>query len=86
MTSPTVFPSIHLNGTGRKTLSEGYFAAWNSLNEAIDAFNRIEFNCRDYYVQPEGAWAIARTERDCAARKLHEVHKYLEAHLIHLGE
>lgn len=86
MADPSVFPSIHLNGTGRKTLSEDYFEAWNRLNEAIAAFNKIEFNCRDYYVQPAGAWAQATTERNEAARKLHEVHKYLEAHLIHLGE
>lgn len=79
-------PSIHLNGTGRKTLAEGYFAAWNRLNEAITAFNEIEFNARDYYVQSDGAWPKARTERDCAAAHLHQAHAYLEAHLIHLGE
>lgn len=86
MPSDLTLPTIHLNGTSRKMLTEGYFEAWNRLNEAIDAFNKIEFNGRDYYVQPEGAWPKARTERDCAARQLHEVHKYLEAHLIHLGE
>lgn len=86
MTEPTVFPTVHLNGTSRKMLSEGYFAAWNRLNEAITAFNAVEFNQRDYYVQPDGAWQQATTERNEAARKLHEVHKYLETHLIHLGE
>jgi len=85
MTESTL-PTVHLNGTSRKMLADGYFEAWNRLNEAIAAFNAIEFNCRDYYVQPPGAWAQASTERDEAARKLHEVHKYLEAHLIHLGE
>lgn len=85
MTSPTL-PSIHLNGTGRKMLAEGYFEAWNRLNDAIAAFNAIEFNCRDYYVQSDSAWPKARTERDCAAAHLHQAHAYLEAHLIHLGE
>ena len=86
MTSDLTLPTVHMNGTSRKMLAEGYFEAWNRLNEAIDAFNKIEFNARDYYVQPEGAWAKARTERDCAAAHLHQVHAYLEAHLIHLGE
>lgn len=55
MTNPTIFPTIHLNGTSREMLSEGYFKAWRELNNAIAAFNAIEFNCRDYYVQPAGA-------------------------------
>ncbi len=84
--SDITLPTIHLNGTSRKTLAEGYFAAWNRLNEAIAAFNAIEFNCRDYYVQPAGAWAQATEARNEAARHLHAAHAYLEAHLIHLGE
>lgn len=79
-------PSIHLNGTGRKTLAEGYQRAYVAVQDAITAFNEIEFNARDYYVQSDGAWPKARTERDCAAAHLHQAHAYLEAHLIHLGE
>jgi hypothetical protein len=86
MPTDLTLPTVHLNGTGRKTLAEGYFEAWNRLNEAIAAFNAIEFNARDYYVQPEGAWPKARTERDCAAAHLHQAHAYLETHLLHLGE
>jgi hypothetical protein len=80
------FPSIHLNGTGRKMLVEGYLNAYVALQTALRAFNEIEFNARDYYVQPVGAWAKARTERDCAAAHLLQVRDYLEAHLIALGE
>jgi hypothetical protein len=79
-------PTIHLNGTSRATLSEGYGAAYRALQQAIRAFNAIEFNCRDYYVQPAGAWTAAVTERDAAASHLRSVQQYLEAHLIHLGE
>ena len=81
----TVFPTVHLNGTGHATLTEGYFTAWNRLNEAVAAFSAIEFNQRDYYVQPDGAWQQATTERQVAARKLHEVRVYLESHIIQLG-
>jgi len=86
MPEPTVFPTVHLNGTSREMLSARYLKAWRELNNAIAAFNAIEFNCRDYYVQPAGAWAQATTERTEAGRKLQEVSQYLEAHLLHLGE
>ena len=79
-------PTIHLNGTSRATLSEGYGAAYRALQDAIRAFNAIEFNCRDYYVQPADAWARATTQRDVMRSHLRSVQEYLEAHLIHLGE
>lgn len=85
MSTPTL-PTIHLNGTGRKMLSEGYQAAYVKLQETIRAFHKIEFNARDYYVQPAGAWETARTERDTQLDRLCAVRDYLEAHLIHLGE
>jgi hypothetical protein len=85
MTNPTL-PTIHLNGTSRKMLADGYFEAWNRLNEAITAFNAIEFNCRDYYVQSGDAWTRATADRTEAAKHLHAASKYLEAHLLHLGE
>lgn len=86
MTEPTIFPTVHLNGTDRKMLADDYLLAWRHLNDAITAFNAIEFHQRDYYVQPDGAWQQATTERSEAAHKLHEVHKYIETHLIHLEE
>lgn len=86
MTEFTVFPAVHLNGTSHKMLSEGYLAAWNRLNEAITAFNAIEFNQRDYYVQPDGAWSQAAEQRAQMREHLNAVQKYLEAHLIHLSE
>jgi hypothetical protein len=86
MTTTPTLPTIHLNGTGRKMLTEGYQNAYVAVQAAIRAFNEIEFNARDYYVQPEGAWPAARTERDCAAAHLRHALVYLEAHLIHLGE
>lgn len=88
MTQPSSFPlpSVHLNGTGRKTLSEGYFNAYSKLQEADRAFREIEFNARDYYVQGPGAWPQARTERDAMHAKFEELRVYLETHLAHLGE
>jgi hypothetical protein len=79
-------PTIHLNGTSRATLSEGYGAAYRALQDATRAFNAIEFNCRDYYVQPADAWARATTQREVMRSHLRSVQDYLEAHLIHLGD
>lgn len=79
-------PTVHLNGTSRKMLADGYFAAYQRLNEAIAAFNAIEFNARDYYVKGPGAWHQASAERSIMGHKLNDVHKYLAAHLIELGE
>jgi hypothetical protein len=86
MPDPTVFPTVHLNGTGRKTLSEGYQSAYSKLIEFRNAFRSIEFNARDYYVQSNTAFAEAQTERDIMEHKIGALMQYLEAHLIHLGE
>lgn len=78
-------PTVHLNGTSRQMLSDGYFNAYRKLQDAIRAFSEIEFNARDYYVAGPGAWPRASTERDVVKTHLHQVQAYLEAHLVHLG-
>ena len=79
-------PTVHLNGTSRQMLSEGYGNAYRALQNAIRAFNEIEHNARDYYVAGPGAWPQATTQRDVMRQHLRSVQEYLEAHLIHLGE
>ena len=85
-TTNLTVPSVHLNGTGRKTLQEDYFRAYRALDEAIEAFYKIEFNARDYYIQEDGAFYKARTERDCELQRFAQIKEYLEAHLMSLGE
>lgn len=79
-------PTVHLNGTGRKMLADDYGTAYRALQAAIQAFQTIEFNARDYYVQGQDAFSHARTARDVQLHHLCRVRDYLEAHLIHLGE
>jgi hypothetical protein len=79
-------PSIHLNGTGRKMLTEDYTAAYHKLIEFRDSFRSIEFNARDYYVQSNSVFSAARTERDIMEHKIGSLMEYLEAHLVHLSE
>lgn len=86
MTTDLTFPTVHLNGTSRKMLAEGYQAAYVKLQDAIRSFAEIEMNGRDYYPQGSDAYPKARTERDMQLANLRSVRDYLEAHLIHLGE
>jgi len=85
--TPTLtLPTIHLNGTGRTVLTVGYYAAYVKLQEALDAFQAIEFNARDYYVQDDDAYRTAVQQRSVVHQQLCNARDYLEAHLIHLGE
>lgn len=86
LTTPDLtLPTIHLNGTGRDMLEDGYYNAYLKLQEAIRAFGSIEFNARDYYVSPDpAAFYKARTERDIARAQLAGVATYLETHLAHI--
>ena len=86
MSTDLTFPTVHLNGTSRKMLAEGYQSAYSKLIEFRNAFRSIEFNARDYYVQSNTAFAEARTDRDIMEHKIGSLIQYLEAHLIHLGE
>lgn len=79
-------PSIHLNGTSRSMLSEGYGNAYRKLIEFRDAFNSIEHNARDYYVQGSDAWHKAVHQRDVQRQRIADLMTYLEAHLLHIGE
>jgi hypothetical protein len=84
--SDFTLPSIHLNGTGRKMLTEDYTAAYHALQTAFRAFQSIEFNARDYYTQGADAFHRARTQRDVQLHHLAAVQHYLESHLMHIGE
>jgi hypothetical protein len=68
-----IFPTVHLNGTGRDTLSDGYSEAGVAVERAIKALAAVEFNSRDYYVQPAGAWEQARAEMEARFTALRQV-------------
>lgn len=42
-------PLVHLNGTSRKALLDGYMAALNALQAAATALHATAPNGRDYY-------------------------------------
>ena len=71
-------PSIHLNGTSRKSLLDGYRNALYALREAETALQETGPNGRDYYVQPAGAFALAQEQHVARCRALRNVITELE--------
>lgn len=82
-------PCVHLNGTGRETLVEGYMEARHKVMDAIEAIRKIEFNPRDYYVLEDvapGAWNRAREQHIVRLLKLEEIAEELLAIAAHCQE
>lgn len=79
------FPTVHLNGTSRSTLIDGYTAALEKAREAEWTFRNIEFNSRDYYPQGPNAWDCAVDDYVARLTDLQKVIQHLEKHLIHLN-
>jgi hypothetical protein len=46
-------PTVHLNGTSRESLLEGYCDAGRAVNDAIKALQDAAPNDRDYYIQKD---------------------------------
>jgi|TARA_Y100000310_G_scaffold112057_1_gene110495 hypothetical protein len=58
-------PIIHLNGTSREALTEGYIDAYHALHSAREALQETAPNARDFYVSPDpSAYTKARGEHD----------------------
>jgi hypothetical protein len=57
-----MIPTIHLNGTSRQELLDGYVVALNAVRDAIIAVGNACPNGRDYYVQGPDATQKARGE------------------------
>jgi hypothetical protein len=75
-------PTVHLNGTGFTTLRDGYAAAYDAIDKAMEALGNAELNGRDFYVQGSAAYSQARAERDTAFAKLREAHSYVGEMLV----
>ena len=66
-------PTVHMNGTGGEDLMSGYNEAYLKVGVAIDVVNKIEFNQRDYYVQPGAGWEQAVSQHRARLVKLQQV-------------
>jgi hypothetical protein len=70
------FPTLHLNGTGKNNLRDGYANAYDAIDKAIEALANAELNGRDFYPQGPGAYSQARSERDAALKQLRQAREY----------
>ena len=79
-------PTIHLNGTGKAGLLEGYLNVLAALRDAEAALCKAGPNGRDYY--PQGAGAIYRAQDEHRARlvKLDEIKTEIEALALAVDE
>jgi hypothetical protein len=79
-----ILPTIHSGGTSRAALIRDYDAAAKAFKDFIDAWEAIEFNGRDYYVQGSPAWHVAVQERYKHTQALDELCDYLTEIRTHL--
>ncbi len=80
-TTALALPTIHLNGTGAKSLVDEYHAVYQAIDKASEALVAATCNARDFYPQGDAAWQQARDERAEMLSKLAEVQAYAEAWL-----
>jgi len=81
-----ILPTIHSCGTSRAALIRDYDTAAKAFKGFVDAWERIEFNGRDYYRQGPGAWDTAVDERDKHTQALDELCDYLTEIRTHLHQ
>ena len=72
-------PTIHLNGTGARSLADEYHAFYLSMDKAAEALQNATCNARDFYPQGPGAYERARMEREVVFSKLAELQVYAQA-------
>lgn len=84
--APPELPTIHLNGNSVDTLLTQYSKALEAMEDARNAFARIDFHPRDYYVKGQQSFSNAQTHRHVALHHLDQVIQYLESHVIYLAE
>jgi hypothetical protein len=65
-------PTVHLNGTSRESLLEGYIAALDALRLATEALQASAPNSRDYYVQAGDTFCLAQNQHFVRLARLRE--------------
>jgi len=84
--SAKILPTIHLNGTGARSLTDGYTEARRAVQDAMTALQNVDFNARDYYPQGQLAWLDAVRQRQELFNKLATVQHELFNIEVHCAE
>jgi hypothetical protein len=67
-----ILPTVHLNGTSRDSLLEGYMAAMDALRLAIQEVQAAAPHARDYYVQAGDTFCMAQNQHFTRLARLRE--------------
>ena len=88
-------PTVHLNGTDKKTLLWGNIKIQKALGELNDALQDCIFHGRDYYVQDndpmkdafndDNAFSRAMDERRKHINNISDFAEYIEKHIEHIS-
>jgi len=70
--STLTLPTVHLNGTSRDGLLEGYIAAMDALRLAMKALQSAAPHGRDYYVQAGDTFCMAQNQHFTRLARLRE--------------
>jgi len=74
----TIIPIIHLNGTSKESLLDGYVEVYKALKFSVDKLYYAAPNGRDYYIYGEGAFEKARKQHEDRVNKLKLVMNEIE--------
>lgn len=72
-----ILPTIHLNGTSKNNLFDGYVTALLAVEAAIDAVAQAAPHGRDYYPQGDHALRQAQAEHQDRLRRLNAISEEL---------
>jgi hypothetical protein len=73
-------PTVHLNGTSKQNLSDGYRNTYTKLSDALEMLAINAPHPRDYYVQKdENAFIDAMREHQARMNKLNGIMKEIQA-------
>lgn len=65
-----IIPVVHLNGTSKESLLNGYLEVHRALISSLDKLSDAAPNGRDYYLSGTGAFEKAREQHDNRVKKL----------------
>ena len=71
-------PTIHMNGTSKADLLDGYCNVINALHKALEALQHNHPNTRDYYTQPAGTFEAAREQHRSQFLRINSVLQEIE--------
>jgi hypothetical protein len=81
-----ILPTIHMNGTSKNDLLEGWLKMSHALNAAITAMVEEGPNGRDYYTQGDGVFYKAQDEQRERIKKIAAVKEEIDTIVEHIAD